>query len=120
MRVIVLFLFLIRLLFADHQPESISLQLAWLNQFQFAGFYVAQQKGFYNAYDLNVTIKEYQKGHSVVNAVLTGESTYGVGKSSLAIDRSQGRPVVALMALFQHSPSVLITKIGRASCRERV
>ncbi len=109
MRVIVLFLSLIRLLFADHQPESISLQLAWLNQFQFAGFYVAQQKGFYGAYDLNVTIKEYQKGHNVVDAVLKGESTYGVGRSSLAIDRSQGRPVVALMALFQHSPSVLIT-----------
>jgi len=109
MRVIVLFLFFIPLLFANPQPESISLQLSWLNQFQFAGFYVAKQKGFYDAVDLNVTIKEYQQGHNVVDDVLEGKSTYGTGKSSLVIDRSQGRPVVALMALFQHSPSVLIT-----------
>ena len=89
--------------------EPISVQLAWLHQFQSAGFYVAKEKGFYEELDLNVTIKEYQQGMNVVNSVVNKESTYGVGKSSLVIYRNNGKPVVALMALFQHSPSVLIS-----------
>lgn len=96
-------------LFAGHDTESVSLQLTWLHQFQSAGFYVAKEKGFYDELDLNVTIKEYPKGMNVVDSVLANESTYGIGKSSLIIERSNYKPVVALMALFQHDPSILIT-----------
>lgn len=109
MRLLVFFLFFYTSLLANHHLEPIALQLAWLHQFQSAGFYVAQEKGFYEDLDLNVTIKEYQKGLNVVDAVLNKKSTYGIGKSSLIIDRSNHKPVVALMALFQHDPSILIT-----------
>ena len=109
MKAVIFCLFFYTTLFANHAVESISLQLAWLHQFQSAGFYVAKEKGFYDELDLNVTIKEYQQGMNVVNSVVNKESTFGVGKSSLIIDRNNGKPVVALMALFQHSPSVLIT-----------
>lgn len=108
MRFVIFFLFIYTTLFAHPQYNPISLQLAWLHQFQSAGFYVAQEKGFYDELDLNVTIKEYQ-GKDVVEAVLNKESTYGIGKSSLLIDRNNHKPVVALMALFQHDPAVLIT-----------
>ncbi len=37
--------------------DDVSLQLKWVTQAQFAGYYVALDKGFYNAEDLNVTIK---------------------------------------------------------------
>ncbi|KKK58640.1 hypothetical protein LCGC14_3042390, partial [marine sediment metagenome] len=37
--------------------ESVSLQLKWTHQFQFAGYYMAKQKGFYNDVGLDVTIK---------------------------------------------------------------
>jgi diguanylate cyclase (GGDEF)-like protein len=109
MRVLIFTIFFYTTLFASHPAEPISLQLAWLHQFQSAGFYVAKEKGFYEELDLNVTIKEYQQGMNVVNSVVAKESTYGVGKSSLVIDRNNGKPIVALMALFQHSPSVLIS-----------
>lgn len=109
MRVLFFFLFFCTTLLANHAVEPVSIQLAWLHQFQSAGFYIAKEKGFYEELDLNVTIKEYQQGMNVVDAVVNNESTYGVGKSSLIIDRSNRKPVVALMALFQHSPSVLIT-----------
>lgn len=108
MRALIFCFFLSTILFANHH-EPISLQLAWLHQFQSAGFYVAHEKGFYENLDLNVTIKEYQKGLNVVDAVLNKKSTYGIGKSSLIIDRSNHKPVVVLMALFQHDPSILIT-----------
>jgi len=37
--------------------DDVSLQLKWVTQAQFAGYYVALDKGFYSDEDLNVTIK---------------------------------------------------------------
>ncbi len=37
--------------------DDVTLQLKWVTQAQFAGYYVAQDKGFYGEEDLNVTIK---------------------------------------------------------------
>jgi NitT/TauT family transport system substrate-binding protein len=37
--------------------EDVTLQLKWVTQAQFAGYYVAQAKGFYEEEGLNVTIK---------------------------------------------------------------
>ena len=43
--------------FADGHANSVTLQLQWVTQAQFAGYYVALDKGFYEEEDLNVTIK---------------------------------------------------------------
>ena len=37
--------------------DNVTVQLKWVTQTQFAGYYVAQDKGFYEAEGLNVTIK---------------------------------------------------------------
>jgi len=37
--------------------DDVTLQLKWVTQAQFAGYYVALEKGFYEEEDLNVTIK---------------------------------------------------------------
>ena len=37
--------------------DDVTLQLKWVTQAQFAGYYVAQDQGFYSDEDLNVTIK---------------------------------------------------------------
>ena len=39
------------------QDNSVTLQLKWVTQGQFAGYYVAQAKGFYEEEDLEVEIK---------------------------------------------------------------
>lgn len=39
------------------QAEKVTLQLKWVTQAQFAGYYVAQEKGFYKDAGLEVTIK---------------------------------------------------------------
>src|ERR671917_974908 len=38
-------------------PEKVTLQLKWVTQAQFAGYYVAKDKGFYKEAGLDVTIK---------------------------------------------------------------
>ncbi|MGH8858919.1 MAG: ABC transporter substrate-binding protein, partial [Polaromonas sp.] len=37
--------------------DKVTVQLKWLPQAQFAGYYVAQSKGYYKAEGLDVTIK---------------------------------------------------------------
>jgi len=43
--------------FAAHAADKVTLQLKWVTQAQFAGYYVAKDKGFYEEAGLDVTIK---------------------------------------------------------------
>lgn len=89
--------------------EHVTLQLRWKHQFQFAGYYAAQQQGFYRAAGLDVTIVEAQDGQDPIGTVVAGDAEYGVGNSELVVWRSRGEPVVVLGVIFQHSPLVLLT-----------
>ena len=40
-----------------HAADSVTIQLKWVAQAQFAGYFVAQGKGFYKDAGLDVTIK---------------------------------------------------------------
>ncbi|MCW8837775.1 MAG: diguanylate cyclase [Thiovulaceae bacterium] len=91
------------------KPSDVSLQLLWKHQFQFAGFYVAKERGYYEQVGLNVDIKEYNSTINIVDDVILGKSTYGIGRSSLLIDKVKGKPVVPFGAIYQHSPIVLIS-----------
>lgn len=46
--------------------ESLTLQLKWVTQAQFAGYFVAKDKGFYEAEGLDVTINPGGDRKSVV------------------------------------------------------
>lgn len=89
--------------------EKVGLQLGWKHQFQYAGFYIAKEYGFYQDVNLDVSIKEFDHSIDIVNEVVSGQVNFGIGKSSLLIERYNGKPVVALGALYQTSPSVLVT-----------
>jgi diguanylate cyclase (GGDEF)-like protein/PAS domain S-box-containing protein len=88
--------------------EQVTLQLKWQHAFQFAGYYAAQELGYYRQAGLDVNLKQAAPGFDVVGEVLSGKSDFGVGSSSLLLDRKAGKPVVALAVIFQHSPLVLI------------
>jgi PAS domain S-box-containing protein len=94
-------------------PERVTLQLKWLHQFQFAGYYAAQAKGFYRDEGLDVTIREGGADRPVISTVLQGGAQYGIGDSDLLINRINGQPLVALAAIFQHSPYVLMSRADR-------
>ncbi len=89
--------------------ERVSLQLDWLHQFQFAGYYMAKEKGFYEENGLDVVLKEYRGGLNLVEDVLSSRSNYAVGKASLIISKLEGKHIVLLSAIFQNSPMMLIS-----------
>ncbi|MCW6036202.1 diguanylate cyclase [Spirulina subsalsa FACHB-351] len=90
--------------------ETVTLQLKWRHQFQFAGYYAAKAQGYYEQAGLDVQMREIPENGSPVEAVLKGEAEFGVAGSDLVLLRNQGHPVVALAAIYQHSPSVIIAR----------
>lgn len=87
--------------------EILSLQLKWRHAFQFAGFYMAEEKGFYAKHGLQVTLLEGGPGRNPMDYVLNAEGQYGVSDTGVVLGRAQGKPVKVLAAIFQHSPLVL-------------
>ncbi len=55
-KVVMVFL-TVGLAFSAQAAEKVTIQLKWVTQAQFAGYYVAQDKGYYQAEGLDVTIK---------------------------------------------------------------
>jgi ABC-type nitrate/sulfonate/bicarbonate transport system substrate-binding protein len=92
------------------QPNTnIKLQLKWWHQFQFAGYYAAITQGFYEKAGLHVTLIPGDAKHVAVDEVLSGNANFGVTGSDLLIEYSKGKPLMALGAIFQHSPYVIIS-----------
>ena len=111
MRILYLFIFILALsenLFAQER-EKVSLQLQWLHQFQFAGFYIAKEKGYYKEAGLEVDIKEFSNQIDILADIQSQKATYAIGRSSLLIHQSKTPDLVLLDAIFEHSPSVLLT-----------
>jgi signal transduction histidine kinase/ABC-type nitrate/sulfonate/bicarbonate transport system substrate-binding protein len=102
-----LFLILSSLYAQDLKKTSV--QLMWLDQFEFAGFYVAKEKGFYEKVGLDVEIKKFNQDFNLTDTVLTGNADFGVNSSSLIIDKANGKDVVLLGTIFQSSPLILIS-----------
>lgn len=94
----------------DNDLAKVSVQLLWLHQFQFAGYYMAKEKGFYKHSRLDVELKEFKYGMNITDEVIDGKSNFGVGRSSLIIDRIHNKPITILGAIFQESPHILLAK----------
>lgn len=90
--------------------EPIHLQLRWHHQFQFAGYYAALEKGYYKKAGLDVIIHAGSPEKKPLREVLQGRAQYGEANSELLLERLRGAPLVALAAIYQHSPSVLIAR----------
>jgi NitT/TauT family transport system substrate-binding protein len=92
--------------------DALTLQLKWVTQGQFVGYYVALAKGFYKAEGLDVTIKP---GGPDINPdqVLAG------GGADVVIDwmpsalaaREKGVPIVNIAQVFQHSGMELSCRV---------
>lgn len=90
--------------------DTIAIQLKWKHQFQFAGYYIAKEKGFYEDLNLHVKIKEGNDFCNPVDSVLIGRAQMGIGGTELLIQYNQDKPIIALLSIYQHSPLVLICK----------
>jgi NitT/TauT family transport system substrate-binding protein len=90
--------------------EALTVRLKWFNQAQFAGFYVAREKGFYQAEGLDVSIQPGGPDFPAVQMVAGGSEQFGVtGADQILVARGKGVPVVALAVLYRKNPFVLFS-----------
>lgn len=87
---------------------NVKVQLKWFPQAQFAGFFVAQAKGFYKAEGLDVQFLP-TGDQSPIQTVATGTADFGTTWiTDLLTARQQGIPVVHIAQLFQKSGYTLV------------
>jgi len=91
------------------KANSLILQLSWFNQFQFAGYFIAKEKGFYKDEGFDVNIKPFEFGLDIPQGVNDGKYDFAVGRETLILDKSDNKNIVTLYALFQNSPLILIS-----------
>lgn len=91
--------------------KQVTLKTSWFEQFQFAGYYMAKEKGFYNEAGLSVSIKPFSIGSQkkTPQQIINGEIDFAVGKENLILAKSKHKKLVVLYALFQSSPLTLLT-----------
>ncbi len=91
--------------------STFRLQLRWTHQFQFAGYYMALERGYYE--DAGLRVELIEGGRDALEPIakmLDGTVDFAVSNSGVLIERMNGKSVVALAAIAQTSPIVWIVR----------
>ena len=96
------------LVFSTQAAEKVTIQLKWVTQAQFGGYYVAQDKGYYQAEGLDVTIKPGGPDIATPQVIAGGGADVIVDwmPSALA-SREKGVPLVNIAQIFKKSGLML-------------
>lgn len=95
---------------ADDGLIPARIQLRWVAQAQFAGYYAAQALGFYADEGLDIAILESRGDISPVQALADGDAEFGVTwLPKTLIARQNGVDLVNIAQIFQRSGSILVS-----------
>ncbi len=87
--------------------QEITIKLKWLHQAQFAGNYVAVEKGFYGAEGLKVNLIPFSFEDPTIDAVAQGRALFGItGADELIMARKKGLPLKAFAVIYKINPVV--------------
>ena len=93
---------------ASAHAEKVTLQLKWVTQSQFAGYYVAQEKGYYKAAGLDVTIKPGGPDLAPEQIIAGGGADVIVDWLPAALaSREKGNNLVNIAQVYKHSGLML-------------
>jgi NitT/TauT family transport system substrate-binding protein len=92
------------------EPDPVRLQLQWFAQSQFAGYYVALDKGFYEAQCLDVTILEGAVEIVPQQVLATGGAEFGLAWVPKAlVSREGGADIVNIAQVFERSGTLQVS-----------
>ena len=96
------------LTFSAQAADKVTIQLKWVTQAQFAGYYVAQDKGYYKAEGLDVTIKPGGPDIATPQVIAGGGADVIIDwmPSALA-SREKGVALVNIAQIFNRSGMML-------------
>lgn len=89
---------------------KVRLQLQWVTQSQFAGYYAAQEMGFYEEQGLDLEILEGAVDIVPQQVVAAGEAEFGVAwVPKMLASREQGAGLVNIAQIFQRSGTLQVS-----------
>jgi NitT/TauT family transport system substrate-binding protein len=93
------------------RAEDFVLTTAWIAQSQFAGYYIAKEKGFYREVGLNVIIQHPSLTSSAFNRLKTEQCDAAMFSMMSAMDFiSQGIPLVNIFQDSINSSNILVSR----------
>ncbi len=100
---------------SSSSPTSISFQLDWVKNSEFAGLFMADEKGYYKAQGLKVNFLDGSNVASTAAVIAGGGAQIGIvsNLSRLAEARKSGADLVAVGAIYQTSPAGFMTASGK-------
>lgn len=99
---------------ATASAMKVKLQLNWVPEPQFGGFYEAKRIGAYEKHGLDVEIVAGGAGTPTVQMIGAGGTAFGiVSADEIVVARSRGNDVVALFAVYQTCPQGIMTHASR-------
>ena len=85
----------------------VTVQLSFLHQAEFAGFYAAEQQGYYAEEGLQVSFLEGGPDLDFIAPVVNGAAQFGVAQpADLILARGAGKPVRSIAVIYRRSPIV--------------
>ena len=93
---------------AASEPEHVRIQLNWYHQFQFAGIYAAEMRGYFADEALDVEISETRPGLDAAAELSAGRCQFAIHDSKIVSDWAQGRDIGLVAIILQRNPSVLL------------
>ncbi|RDI74128.1 ABC-type nitrate/sulfonate/bicarbonate transport systems periplasmic component [Gaiella occulta] len=95
---------------ASAKVDKVTLQLKWVAQAQFAGYYAAAAKGYYKQFGLDVTIKPGGPDITPEQVVASGQAEFGIDwLPSLLATRDKGGDIVNIAQVFRRSGMTELT-----------
>jgi NitT/TauT family transport system substrate-binding protein len=87
------------------QPTPVTMQLNWLAQADFGGYFTAKAEGIYEKNGLDVTLKQGGPQLNIHQLLAAGQVDFVMGTSvRTMVIRNQGVPIVAVGAFYQRDP----------------
>jgi NitT/TauT family transport system substrate-binding protein len=88
----------------------VTVQLSWTHQAEFAGFYAAEQQGYFEDEGLDVNFLEGGPEVDFIKPVADGNAQFGIAQpADLILARAAGKPVRGISVIFRRSPIVFIS-----------
>lgn len=96
---------------AAYEPASESLVFIphWIPQAQFAGYYMAVEKGIYQKHGVEVTMLRGGPDNPSIDALASGKAQFALSFLSVALEaRDKGVPLINLSQIVQRSALMLV------------
>jgi NitT/TauT family transport system substrate-binding protein len=100
---------------AARAEDAISFGLDWVAEAEYGGYYQALASGLYQKHGLKVTIRQGGPQVNQMQLMMAGRLDFNLGGGRAIEFVQQNLPFVAIAAIFQKDPSVLIAHPGQGN-----